>query len=46
MHPYESKRAAEDDERSCSWSRKPKVSEVICEKDGTLIHSQHRRLHR
>ena len=26
--------------------RKPKVSEVICEKDGTLIHSQHRRLHR
>ena len=27
-------------------SRKPKVSEVICEKEGTLIHSQHRRLHR
>ena len=26
--------------------RKPKVSEVICEKDGTLILSQHRRLHR
>ena len=25
--------------------RKPKVSEVICEKDRTLIHSQHR-LHR
>ena len=26
--------------------RKPKPSEVICEKDGTPIHSQHRRLHR
>ena len=25
---------------------KLKVSEVICEKDGTLIHSQHRRPHR
>ena len=26
--------------------RKPKASEVICEKDGNLIHSQHRLLHR